>query len=100
MSPHLLKVKAAYSSSFQLDFSEESVRNKAYELWGQRPIHILARDNMKDATWCHMIVANGPPLKGGKYSELVIIWWSKLEPDTNRVLSIVDWEKYSEDFKG
>lgn len=47
-----------------------------------------------------MVSAIGPSLsEESDGSELVIIWYSELPPDTDRVLQAVDWKKHAQDFE-
>lgn len=99
ISPHLLKVMESFSSNHP-DYQDDSMATAIADLlgWDGRPIYVIPTDNKKPK-WCHAILAIGPALtEEGSGSELVIIWHSEMEPDTSRVLSAVDWEKYAEDY--
>lgn len=98
ISPHLLQVHTSYSTRSLVCASESGSRYRAIEMWGtETPILILPNKN-KNPTWCHMIFADGPGLgQDAKKSNLIIIWWSEMSPDTDRVLSAIDWEKYAKD---
>ena len=118
ISPHLLIIDASYSQATYLGCLEgpppvehtiQGAETKAKELWGSRAVYVI-EPTIKTVTggsgkikllpkWQHMIWAHGPAkneeMDG---SELVVIWWSEMSPDTDRVLQVVDWERYAKDF--
>lgn len=120
ISPHLLYIDASYSQTTYLGCLEgptpikdviEHAKEKANDLWGSRTVLVIEPTTKSVATgrkskmdilpkWQHMIWAHGPAkneeMDG---SELVIIWWSEMSPDTDRVLQAVDWEKHAKDFQ-
>jgi hypothetical protein len=77
-------------------------RIKAEDLWGPRPT-LLIDPGIKTSRfpeWTHMVWASGPALtEENDGSTLVIIWFSEMSPDTDRVLQAVEWAKYAEDFR-
>lgn len=99
ISPHLLKVVESFSTNGDTD--REHAEDIARTLWiGDRSVFFIETKN-KEPKWCHMVLARGPALnEGAEYSELVIIWWSEMGPDTERVLSAIDWEKHADDIVG
>jgi len=96
ISPHLLNIAVSHSISFNYYDSAEAM---ARDLWGDKtPIFIIEKTKNAKSKWCHMVLAKGPPLSDqAKESELIVIWFSEMGPDTERVLSIVDWEKHAAD---
>jgi hypothetical protein len=95
ISPHLLKVVESYSTS--LDKSIGMAQTIAHSMWSDRPAYTI-EPKSKKSKWCHMIMAQGPAInEGSKRSELIVIWWSEMGPDTERVLSAIDWEKHAKD---
>lgn len=101
ISPHLLKVVESHSTSFQK--SVAMAQAEANSMWGDRPVFTIEPKDWKKSKWCHMILAHGPILDSDldddpKGSELIVIWWSEMEPDTSRVLSAVDWEKHAKNY--
>jgi hypothetical protein len=100
ISPHLLKVVESYSTS--LDKSIGMAQAIANSMWGDRAAFTI-EPKTKKSKWCHMILARGPVLDtelddDPEGSELIIIWWSEMEPDTSRVLTAVDWEKHAQNY--
>lgn len=100
ISPHLLKVVESFSSSHP-DYRYASIAKLCpHNLlgWEDTPILVLESKN-KEPKWVHMIKARGPALsEEADHSELVIIWWSEMGPDTERVLSAIDWEKHAKNY--
>lgn len=100
VSPHLLTVVESFSTS-QLAYEDDETLKQVPEnilYWEDIPVIIVGKSPTKNKkpTWCHMVWARGPALEDGtKCSELVIIWWSEMTPDTSRVLGIVDWGKHA-----
>lgn len=80
----------------------EEARRHAIELWGKRPtllIEPIAKSG-RLPRWTHMVWATGPAKDDKMHgSELVVIWHSELEPETIRVLDVVDWNRHAEDFE-
>ena len=100
ISPHLLRIDASYS--YRVSAVDEFVaQDQAQNLWGEgSPIYVIQPSKSK-ISWCHIVCATGPALsEGDAGSELVIIWWSNLTPDTERVLVAIDWEKHAKGFDG
>ena len=97
ISPHLLKVIESFSTTTH--FNKKDAETIARHVFNHASVPIYFFDEpKKKTTWCHMVYADGPKLKDdADSSELIIIWWSEMTPDTSRVLSIVDWEKYAQD---
>lgn len=111
VSPHLLSLDASYSYRTYAGSLEgapsvtvmiESAKQWAEKLWGKRTTLII------DPTikgrylprWTHMVWAKGPEKDSeNDGSELIVVWWSELSPDTDRVLQAVDWEKHATDFQ-
>ena len=80
----------------------ESARQNAEDLWGVRPTYLIEPGikNGRVPVWTHMIWAQGPSLNEEMHgSELVVIWFSEMSPDTDRVLSVIDWTKHAKDFE-
>jgi hypothetical protein len=110
ISPHLLEVIYSYSSCHPSDMNMDNAKGiPSYLGWDiptsmhteETPVLILGSPN-KDSKWLHAIMAEGPVLNNEenvKVSELIIIWWSQMGPDTDRVLSAVDWEKHAKNYK-
>lgn len=111
VSPHLLSIDASYSYHTYLGCLEgappaqhciDHAKKKAKELWGERATFVIeptVKGKMLP-TWTHMVWAHGPEKNPENHgSELVIIWWSEMSPDTDRVLQAVDWEKHAKDFQ-
>lgn len=101
VSPHLLKVRESFSTSHR-DYQYASIAKLApHNLlgWEDTPIYII-ESKSKEPKWCHMVLALGPVLgdEEATGSELVIIWWSEMGPDTERVLSAIDWEKHAKNY--
>ena len=93
ISPHLLKVVASHSTSEV--YYEEQARIHAHIEWEGVP-QLMLKYKKEPGKWCHLVYAQGPGLtEDSQYSELVIIWWSEMGPDTERVLSAIDWEKHA-----
>jgi hypothetical protein len=112
ISPHLLSITHSYSYRTYDGVLEgrpsvalmiRSTREQAIRLWGQHiPSFVIepATKNNILPGWTHMICATGPAKSEEMHgSHLIIIWFSEFTPDTNRVLSMVDWEKHAEDFE-
>ncbi len=102
ISPHLLKVVESFSTSRLAYKDDETLKQvPGYLLgWDEQPVFLVGNSptKSKKPTWCHMILARGPALnEEADHSELVVIWWSEMTPDTDRVLSIIDWEKHAKD---
>lgn len=112
ISPHLLKLTAAYSYRTYGGCMEgapspavmiESAKQQSKELWGGRATFII-EPKLKGKllpTWTHMVMATGPVLGSAEEmdgSELCVIWWSELSPSVDRVLDAVDWEKHARNF--
>lgn len=101
VSPHLLHVVESYSTSLYTKKNQADVIvNNRYG--DDRPRFIIESTNKKPK-WLHIVLAQGPILETDldddpKGSELVIVWWSEMEPDTSRVLSAVDWEKHAKNY--
>lgn len=100
VSPHLLKVVESFSTSHLAYKDDETLKSVPEYLlgWEDLPVIIVGESptKKKKPTWCHMVWARGPSLDGkSEHSELVIIWWSEMTPDTSRVLGVVDWEKHA-----
>ena len=112
ISPHLLNIDASYSyrtysgslegASPSVTVMIESAKQEAEKLWGTRTTLVI-NPGVKGSrlpSWTHMIEAHGPPKNEDMHgSELIIIWWSEMQPDTDRVLQAVDWEKHASDFQ-
>lgn len=102
ISPHLLKVVESFSAGLK---SLKMAQEVANQLWGERPTFVIESQGKKP-TWCHMIMARGPAMQPESEtvsddsigSELVVIWWSEIEPETSRVLSAVDWDKHARNY--
>jgi len=97
ISPHLLKVIESFSTC-DSGYNKSTATLAAKQLWADNNTPIFFLDpQKKNPTWCHMVLARGPVLgdDDAEYSELIIIWWSEMTPDTSRVLSIVDWEHHA-----
>ena len=80
----------------------ESAKQEAEQLWGKRATLVIKATvkNNRLPKWTHMVWAQGPQKDSeNDGSELVIIWWSELQPDTDRVLQAVDWEKLATDYQ-
>lgn len=79
----------------------EQAERTAIELWSKRPTLVI-QPTIKSGrlpTWTHLVWASGPTdNKEADGSELVIIWWSEIGPDTERVLAAVEWNKHAKDF--
>jgi hypothetical protein len=111
ISPHLLHLDASYSYRTYLGCLEgapsrkqviEKAKREAKDLWGERATFVIEpKESGKHMpTWTHMVWATGPAKDNENHgSELVVIWWSEMSPDTNRVLDAVDWEKHAKDFQ-
>lgn len=123
ISPHLLYTDASYSQATYLGCLEgptpsddviQQAKDKAQELWGVdvpiltiqptlKTVQLTVRKSRLLALmpkWQHMILAHGPAMKEDQDgSALIIIWWSEMSPDTDRVLQAVDWEKHAKDFQ-
>lgn len=110
ISPHLLHIDASYSQRTYLGSLEgpppaqvmiEHAKKQAKEMWGERATFVIEPPKGKLLPrWVHMVWATGPANNEGyDGSELVVIWWSEITPDTNRVLDAVDWEKNAKDFQ-
>lgn len=111
ISPHLLHIDASYSQRTYLGSLEgapptqvmiDHAKKQAKDMWGERATFVIDPP-IKDKHlpgWVHMVWATGPEKDPENHgSELVVIWWSEMTPDTNRVLDAVDWEKYAKDFQ-
>jgi hypothetical protein len=111
ISPHLLMIDASYSyrtyggcleGAPSVAVMMTAAKNRAEELWGKRASLVIdptIKGKMLPP-WTHMIWAHGPEKDPDNHgSELVIIWWSEMQPDTDRVLQAVDWEKHASDFQ-
>ncbi len=97
ISPHLIKVKESFSTAHVTYQMAGAAKLMAEELWANAPVLTLDSNN-KNPKWCHMVLAEGPALsEEAQGSTLVIIWWSEMGPDTDRVLKVVDWEKQAKD---
>lgn len=95
VSPHLLRVVESYSTSHPSHRKVSAAKGAVQDIWGDRPIFVI-ESKTKEPKWCHIVLAKGPALnEDSKESELVIIWWSEMGPDTERVLSAIDWEKHA-----
>src|ERR1700722_3769215 len=104
VSPHLLHIDASYSSRTYLgvltgrpsvQHSIDQAKRQAKELWGERPTLVIdpTIKGKRLPEWVHMVWARGPEKDPDNHgSHLVIIWWSEMQPDTDRVLAAVDWE--------
>lgn len=111
ISPHLLRLDSSYSyrtygGAYESPPSRGQVIDKAkreaQELWGERATFVIEpKEGKRMPAWTHMVWANGPAQNAEKNdgSELVIIWWSEMQPDTDRVLTAVDWEKHATDYQ-
>jgi hypothetical protein len=68
-----------------------------------QPTHLMSatcKATGKFPTWTHMVHVQGPALsETSDGSTLVIIWFSEFSPDTDRVLSFIEWEKYAKDYQ-
>jgi hypothetical protein len=111
VSPHLLTIDASYVYRSYAGCYEgapsaavmvESAKQKAQEMWGSRPTLVL-EPQLKGKMvpkYTYMVWINGPALtEDGDGSELVVIWWSEMTPDTDRVFKAIDWEKHAKDFQ-
>ncbi len=111
ISPHLISIDASYSQRTYLGSLEgvptssvmiESAKKQAKKMWGERATFVI-EPTVKGKhlpRWVHMVWATGPEKDPENHgSELVVIWWSEMSPDTNRVLDAVDWEKHAKDFQ-
>jgi hypothetical protein len=98
VSPHLLKVVESFSTS--IGFNQQDALSIARHVFNHPDVPVFFFDEpKKKATWCHMVYGQGPKLKDEEAdaSELIVIWWSEMSPDTSRVLNIVDWERHAKD---
>jgi hypothetical protein len=110
ISPHLLDIIYSYSSSHPSDLDKKGAKGiPGYLGWDvhtsvhseETPVLVLGDPN-KDTKWVHAILVEGPPLndeEGIQVSALIIIWWSQMGPDTDRVFSVVNWEKHARNRK-
>lgn len=111
ISPHLLSIDASYSYRTYMGCLEStpaaaimivSAKNKVEKLWGKRTTFVIDPP-IKDKqlpTWTHIIWATGPAMSEDAHgSELIVVWFSELSPDTDRVLQAIDWEKHAKDFQ-
>lgn len=105
ISPHLLKVTESHSTSNHIYHKSGVAKSLATSLWGgnDTPIFMI-ESKIKTPKWCHMILARGPVLESNldddpEGSELIIVWWSEMAPDTARVLSAIEWEKYAKNYQ-
>lgn len=98
ISPHLLKVFESYSSSHSGNLFEKNARLIPDFLgWENKPVLVL-NPSHKNPKWVHAVLAEGPGLsEGSPRSELVVIWFSEMGPDTERVLAAIPWEKHAKD---
>jgi hypothetical protein len=109
ISPHKLRLNASYSFTYgeliQDTLSLTKIKQLAYLwatiLWNERPTFLIEPENKTAIpSWTHLVWAKGPPLsEEAKNSELVIIWFSEMTPDTDRVLSVIEWEKHAQDIQ-
>jgi hypothetical protein len=111
INPNDLTVDASYSYRTYLGSLEgapsvavmiESAKQQVKKLWGERTIFLI--DPIVKGKflprWTHILWATGPAKDEEMHgSELVILWYSELPPETDRVLSAVDWEKHAKDFQ-
>ena len=111
INPQLLKVVSSYcylsyqrhndtvSAAIKINAASETSRS----LWGDKPIFVIQPKitNNKVPKYTYLVYAQGPSLSEESTvgSELIIIWWSELSPDTDRVLSAINWEKYAKEIK-
>lgn len=94
ISPHLLKVEISHSIC--RGYHPSTAKVLAHDMWGDKPTLVIESTKKILTKWCHMVLATGPALsEEAEKSELVIIWWSEMGPDTDRVLSAIDWEKHA-----
>lgn len=80
----------------------KKARGEAVSLWGERATLLIDPTIKSDRLppWVHMVWISGPPLSDqGDGSELVIIWFSELKPETDRVVHSINWEKNAKDFQ-
>ena len=80
----------------------KKARGEAVSLWGERATLLIDPTIKSDRlpAWTHLVWSIGPPLSDDAHgSELVVIWWSALSPDTERVLQSISWEKNAKDFQ-
>jgi hypothetical protein len=110
ISPHLLRLDSSYSYRTYGGSLEglpsrasmiEKAKREAQELWGERATFVIdPKEGRKLPEWTHMVWASGPAKDAEMDgSELVVIWWSEMSPDTNRVLDAVDWQNLAKDFQ-
>lgn len=111
ISPHLLQLDASYGYRTYAGCLEgipsansviEEAKRTAKDMWGNRATFVIdpTIKGKRLPGWTYMIWAHGPAKDSEMDgSELVVIWWSEMSPDTNRVLDAVDWEKYAKDFQ-
>lgn len=98
ISPHLLKVFESYSSSHPGNLFESNAKLIPGLLgWEEAPVLVI-ESKSKNPKWVHAVLAEGPGLsEGSPRSELVVIWFSEMGPDTERVLAAIPWEKHAKD---
>jgi hypothetical protein len=112
ISPHLLFIDASYSYRTYLGCLEgipspqackDMALREANKMWGERATFLIEPDIKGDhmPKWTHMVWTSGPAKdkENNDGSELCIIWFSEMGPDTDRVLNVIDWEKYSQDYQ-
>jgi hypothetical protein len=110
ISPHLLRVEVSYSYRTYSGWLEGNpsyktlvagAKQRVKNMWGDRAIFVVEslNKNKKLPEWTHIVWANGPAQDSEKDgSELVIIFFSEMSPDTDRVLQVIDWEKHATDY--
>lgn len=111
VSSHLLRLDASYSYRTYGGCLEGApsrahliklAQTQAIELWGERPTFVIPpKEGKLLPSWTHLAWASGPPLgqdTEADGSQLVVIWWGEIQPDSDRVLSAIDWEQYAKNF--
>jgi hypothetical protein len=112
ISPHLLRLEASYSYTTYGGCYEgppspksciEQARQQAEKLWGKHRPVLVIEPTVKSkmlSKWTHLVSGLGPAMDDDNDgSHLIVIWWSEMSPDTNRVLASVDWESHAKDYQ-
>jgi hypothetical protein len=81
-------------------------KDQIFNLWGlpNEDDALVLNANFDDKhipKWTHMIWATGPVTEDSDDdgTELFIIWFSEMSPDTDRVLDAIDWNKNAKGYK-
>lgn len=78
-------------------------RQEAKDMWGERPTLVIEPTikSNRVGTWTHMAwFSSHLPVKDDSAhgSQLVVIWWGEMSPDTARVLDHIKWEQHAQDY--